>query len=198
MPAFSRRQPDLKPAGAAPLSISRPAQLPNHSDAAFRRLIYRMIITQSRLLEIRKRIAMRVGVSSAQYPMLMAILRLGGEGGVSISQLADYLEVTGPHITGEIKRLVAAGYVRKSPNPRDQRSVHVRLSSFGRKRLLAAFDYIRQINDILFDGVSAEEFKALSRFNQKFMATTSAALEWTEKSSGRQRDIAGSAYLGDV
>ena len=198
MPAFSYRQPDLEPAGVAPLSISRPALLPNHSDAAFRRLIYRMIITQSRLLEIRKRIAMRVGVSGAQYPMLMAILRLGGKSGVSISQLADYLEVTGPHITGEIKRLVAAGYVRKSPNPRDQRGVHVRLSSLGRKRLLAAFDHIRQINDILFDGVSAEEFKVLSRFNQKFMATTSAALEWTEKFTERQHVIAGSAHLGDA
>ncbi len=166
-----------------PLSISRDALLIAGSDAEFRRLIYRMLITQARLDEVRKRIAQQVGVSSAQYPMVMAILRLQGEDGVSISRLAEYLEVTGPHVTGEVRKLAAAGIARKAANPLDQRGVQVMLTSIGRKRLLASFDYIRQVNDILFAGVSAAEFDALVKFNKKFMSNTINALDWTDMHS---------------
>ena len=181
-----------------PLSISLDPLLVDGSDAEFRRLIYRMLITQARLDEIRSRIAQEVGVSSAQYPMVMAIMRLEGDDGVSISRLADYLEVTGPHVTGEVRKLVAAGLARKTTNPDDLRSVQVKLSSFGRRRLLASFDYIRQVNDILFDGVSVEEFRTLVKFNKNFMSNTAGALDWTDKLSDHDRDRSGSASTGEL
>jgi DNA-binding MarR family transcriptional regulator len=187
------RQPKARQSEAkVPLSISLSPLLIDGSDAEFRRLIYRMLIAQARLDEVRRRIAQQVGVSSAQYPMVMAILRLEGDDGVSISRLADYLEVTGPHVTGEVRKLVAVGIVRKAVNPADLRSVQVKLSSFGRKRLMASFDYIRQVNDILFCGVSAEEFRALAKFNKKFMSNTTDALAWTDKPSARDRGDAAS------
>ena len=175
-----------------PLSISLEPLLVDGSDAEFRRLIYRMLITQARLDDVRRRIAGQVGVSSAQYPMVMAIFRLEEDEGVTISRLADYLEVTGPHVTGEVRKLVAAGVVSKTINPDDLRSVRVRLSMAGRKRLLASFEYIRQVNDILFCGVSAEEFRVLVEFNGRFMSNTAAALAWTNNPtnnpSSRDRD----------
>ena len=169
-----------------PLSISLPSLLIEGSDQEFRRLIYRMIITESRLIEIRKGIARQVGVSGPQYTIMMAILHLEGDLGISIGGLAVYLEVTGPHITGEVRKLVALGLVRKTINPKDLRGVQVRLSAAGRKRLLGAFGYIRNVNDILFDGVSAEEFRALAKFNEKFMTNTLLALAWERKSSDRR------------
>ena len=179
----ARKLTKSRPGHAAaepPLSISLDAFLIAGSDAEFRRLIYRMLITQARLDEVRRRIAQQVGVSSAQYPMVMAILRLEGEDGVSISRLAEYLEVTGPHVTGEVRKLAAAGIASKAVNPRDQRGVQVMLTSIGRKRLLASFDYIREVNDILFAGVSTAEFNALVSFNKKFMSNTISALNWTD------------------
>ena len=67
-----------KDASAAPLplSVSRPAVLIEGSDHEFRRLIHRMILNEGRLVEIRKSFAKKVGVSGAQYTMLMAVLRL--------------------------------------------------------------------------------------------------------------------------
>jgi len=171
--AGRRRSPKL------PLSISRPALLVDGSDREFRRLIYRMIIAESRLLDIRKAIARQVGVGGSQYTVMMAILHLEGETGISIGGLADYLEVSGPHITGEVRKLAALGLVRKSVNPDDMRGVQVRLSVTGRKRLLGAFDHIQQVNDILFDGVAPDEFRMLAKFNEKFMRSTSLALAWT-------------------
>lgn len=173
-----------------PLSISRPALLVDGADREFRRLIYRMIITESRLVDIRKSIGQRVGVTGAQYHMMMAILHLQGEEGISVGSLADYLEVTGPHITGEIRKLTAKGFVRKTDNPQDKRVVLLQISAEGRKRLLSAFDFIRNVNDILFDGVTVEEFRALTKFNQKFVRNTSLALDWTEKMSPRKRRAA--------
>lgn len=173
-----------------PLSISRPAFLVDGADGEFRRLIYRMIITESRLIDIRKAIAQRVGVTGTQYTMLMGILHLQGDQGISVGDLANYLEVTGPHITGEIRKLVAKGFVRKTAHPQDRRSVLLRMSTDGRKRLLAAFDFIRNVNDILFDGVTASEFKVLAKFNQKFVRNTSLALEWTERMSLQSKHAA--------
>jgi DNA-binding MarR family transcriptional regulator len=166
-----------------PLSISRPALLVDGADREFRRLIYRMIITQSRLVDIRKAIAQRAGVTGTQYHMMMAILHLQGDEGISVGSLADYLEVTGPHITGEIRKLTAKGLVRKTANPQDKRVVLLQVSTEGRKRLLSAFDFIRNVNDILFDGVTGEEFRILEKFNQKFVKNTSLALDWTERMS---------------
>jgi DNA-binding MarR family transcriptional regulator len=155
--------------------------LVNGSDREFRRLIYRMIITESRLVEIRKAIAARVGVTGGQYTILMAILQLQGASGVSIGALAEYFEVSGAHITGEIRKLAALGMVRKDANPDDGRGVLVRLTVDGHKRLLDAFEFIRKVNDRLFDGVTVEEFKALTRFHRKFMHTTQATLDWTRQ-----------------
>jgi MarR family transcriptional regulator, organic hydroperoxide resistance regulator len=177
-----------RPAGTKaklPLSVSLPPLLSEGTDGEFRRLIYRMLIAEARLVDIRKAIGRQVGVSGAQYTIMMAILHLEGDTGVSVSGLAAYLEVTGPHITGEVGQLTARGLVRKAANPNDMRGVQLRLSAEGRRRLLGAFAFIRQANDILFDGVSRDEFRALSAFHEKFIGNTARALQWTRQSSRR-------------
>src|SRR5437660_1757106 len=134
-------------APALPLSISRPEILVGGSDREFRRLIHRMLIGWTRLDAIRDAIAARIGVSGTQYTMLMSVLHLQGDGGVSIGALADYLKVTGPHVTGVIGKLAALGLVRKTVNPKDRRGVLVRLTPSGRRRLLKTFGFIREVKD---------------------------------------------------
>jgi DNA-binding MarR family transcriptional regulator len=178
----AERQSGAEPGSRAlPLSVSQPAVLIEGSDHEFRRLIHRMILNEGRLVEIRKSFARKVGVSGAQYTMLMALVRLQGDTGIAIGALADFLEVSGPHVTGEVRKLVAKGYVRKSANPKDKRGVLISLTRQGRGRLLAAFAFIRSVNNILFDGVTAEEFRTLVRFNQKFMKNTDLALDWIDR-----------------
>jgi hypothetical protein len=41
--------------------------------------------------------------------------------------------------------------------------------------------FIRTVNNILFDGVTAEEFRTIVRFNQKFIKNTDLALDWIER-----------------
>jgi MarR family transcriptional regulator, organic hydroperoxide resistance regulator len=167
-----------------PLSVTRPEILVDGSDREFRRLIHRMLIGQTRLDVIRESIAERIGVSGTQYTMLMSVLHLQGTAGVSISALADYLEVTGPHVTGIIGKLVASGFVRKAANPKDGRGVLVKLTPAGRKKLLQAFEFIAAVNDRLFDGVGREEYRAVANFHAKFIRNTQATLDWIGRQPG--------------
>lgn len=176
--------PDQAAAEALPLSVTRPEILIDGSDREFRRLIHRMLIGQARLAAVRECIAERIGVSGTQYTMLMSVLHLQGAAGVSIGALADYLEVTGPHVTGIVGRLVAGGFVRKAVNPKDRRGVLVKLTPAGRKKLLQAFAFISAVNDRLFEGVGREEYRALASFNARFIRNTQAALDWIDRQPG--------------
>ena len=95
-------QHDRAASAALPLSVTRPEILIDGSDREFRRLIHRMLIGAARVEVVRESIAARIGVSGTQYTMLMSVLHLQGPGGISISALADYREVTGPHVTGVV------------------------------------------------------------------------------------------------
>jgi len=177
-------------ASALPLSISRPELLVGDSDREFRRLIHRMLIGWTRLDAIREAIGERIGVSGTQYTMLMSVLHLQGDDGVSIGALADYLEVTGPHVTGVIGKLVALGLVRKAVNPKDRRGVLVRLTPVGRRRLLKSFDFIRNVNDRLFADVSRDVYRAAASFHATFVGNAQATLDWIDRQAGGR---AGSA-----
>jgi len=185
---FRRPSPEAADATAArealPLSVTRPEILIDGSDREFRRLIHRMLIGQVRLAAVRECIAGRIGVSGTQYTMLMSVLHLQGTAGVSITALAEYLEVTGPHVTGTIGKLVAGGFVRKAVNPKDRRGVLVKLTPAGRKKLLQAFEFISAVNDRLFEGVGREEYRAVASFNAKFIRNTQATLDWIDRQSG--------------
>src|ERR1051325_4042178 len=185
---FKRSAPAVKSepaeASAAPLSITRPEILLDGSDREFRRLIHRMLIGSARLAAVRESIAARIGVSGTQYTMLMSVLHLQGTAGVSIGALADYLEVTGPHVTGIVGKLVKGGFVRKAANPKDGRGVLVRLTPAGRKKLLNAFEFIAAVNDRLFEGVGREEFRAVGNFHAKFMRNAQTTLDWIARQPG--------------
>ena len=176
------------PRESLPLSVTRPEILVDGSDREFRRLIHRMLIGQARLDAIRESIAARIGVNGTQYTMLMSVLHLQGSAGVSITMLADYLEVTGPHVTGVIGKLAAGGFVRKAANPKDGRGVLVKLSPAGRKKLLQAFEFIAAVNDRLFEGVGREEYRAVASFNAKFIRNTQATLDWIGRQPGGRSD----------
>jgi MarR family transcriptional regulator, organic hydroperoxide resistance regulator len=170
-----------------PLSVSRSEMLVAGSDREFRRLIYRLLLNAARLEAIREAIARRIGVTGTQYVMLMSVLYLQGNEGISIGAVADYLEVTSPHVTSEIRKLVARGLVRKAANPRDRRGVLVRLTPDGRRQLLQIFEFICAVNNQLFDGVTTDEFRVLARFNERFVRNTQATVDWIERNQVRRR-----------
>lgn len=158
-----------------PLSVSRPEVLENGSDERFRKLIYDLFVTAGRFDEVREGFGRAIGVSGPQYFILVAIARSHAEGGVGVRGLADYLGVAASHVTVEVGKLVSRGLVQKQPHPEDGRRVQITLTTAGVAAMEELAPLRQDINNILFDGMTADEFQELSRLMARFTQTTARA-----------------------
>ena len=146
-----------------PLTVSRPALLAKGSDAAFRGLIHDLIAYGHRLDACRDAFAAVVGVSGAQYEILMLLSRAEG---LSIGEVADRLHRSGAFITVEANGLVGRGILEKASDPADRRKVLLRLTRKSLQLLERLAPFQVRINDVLFERLNARRFgqlRALAR-----------------------------------
>ncbi len=162
---------------APPLSVSRPACLENGRDDRLRALLHALFVTAARFEDVRGAFGRRIGATGPQYTILAAIAEKQREAGVGIRALADHLHVAPSHITTEVNKLVALGLVEKRANPADGRGVLVRLARAGEAALDRLGPFRREINDILFDGLSRAEFQTVARLFERFLVNTERALD---------------------
>jgi DNA-binding MarR family transcriptional regulator len=85
--------------------------------------------------EIRSRLRQRFATTLPRFDYLAQLER--HPGGLRMSALTRYLMVTGGNVTALTDQLVAEGWVERSPDPADRRSLIVRLTRVGRTRFLA-------------------------------------------------------------
>lgn len=162
---------------APPLSVSRPACLENGRDDRLRALLHALFVTAARFESVRGAFGRRIGATGPQYTIMAAIAERQGGAGVGIRALADHLHVAPSHITTEVNKLVALGLVEKRANPADGRGVLVRLARDGEAALDGLGPFRREINDILFDGLSRADFQAVARLFERFLVNTERALD---------------------
>src|SRR5690242_13591390 len=110
--------------GSAPVTVSRQALLVDGSDAEFRGLIHDLIAYGHRLDTCRDAFAALVGISGAQYEILMLVSRSAGL--LSVGEVAARLHRSGAFITIEANKLVARGILEKASDPSDGRKVLLR------------------------------------------------------------------------
>jgi DNA-binding MarR family transcriptional regulator len=96
--------------------------------------------------------------------------------GVTIASLALHVQLAATHVTTEVGRLVTRGLLEKRDNPKDRRSVLVRLTKAGERTVQDLAPFMRSINDILFDGVERRDFAALATFLVRFSRQADLAL----------------------
>lgn len=166
--------PMSKPA-RIPLSVTLPAVLVGGNDEVFRRVIHGLVVAEGRLSGIRAGFGRAIGLSGAQYTILMAVARLQGGTGVGICAVASHLRVATSHITTEVGKLVAAGLLVKRADTSDGRAVRVGLSEDGMATIRRVAPLVREINDMLFAGVTRAQFESLERFLDKFLVNTERA-----------------------
>src|SRR5688572_23645768 len=111
-----------------PLTVSRPALLAAGSDARFRQLIHDLIAYGHRLDACRDAFAAIIGVSGAQYEILMLASRADG---LSVGEVAARLHRSGAFITIEANKLAGRGILEKASDPRDGRSEERRVGKVG-------------------------------------------------------------------
>ena len=81
--------------------------------------------------EIRDRLRARFGTTLPRFDYLAQLER--HPDGLRMSALSRYLMVTGGNVTGLTDQLVAEGFVERSPDALDRRSLIVRLTPAGRR-----------------------------------------------------------------
>ncbi len=160
-----------------PLSISRPDCLEKGRDDRLRALLHALFVTAARFEDVRGAFGRRLGATGPQYTILAAIAERQKDAGVGIRTLADHLHVAASHITTEVNKLVSLGLVEKRANPADGRGVLARLTRAGEAALDRLGPFRREINDILFDGLSRAEFLAVARLFERFLVNTERALD---------------------
>jgi DNA-binding MarR family transcriptional regulator len=152
---------------AAPPTVSRRALLVNGSDRAFRGLIHDLIAYGHRLDACRDAFAARVGVSGAQYEILMLVSRADG---LAVGEVAARLHRSGAFITIEANRLAERGILHKSADPADGRRVLLRPTVKSAQMLERLAPVQRRVNDVLFACLDAGRFKELRGLARELVA----------------------------
>src|SRR5256885_4802797 len=142
-----------------PLTVSRAPLLKRGSDADFRQLIHDLIAYGHRLDACRDAFAEIVGMSGAQYEILMLVSRATGL--LSVGEVAVRLHRSGAFITIEANKLVARDILEKVADPGDGRRVLLRSNAKSRELLERLAPFQRKVNDQLFERLDARRFRQL-------------------------------------
>lgn len=160
-----------------PATVSRPALLAKGSDAEFRGLIHDLIAYGHRLDACRDAFAAIVGVSGAQYEILMLVSRAEG---LSVGEVASRLHRSGAFITIEANKLVAAGILEKASDPADGRRVLLVSNSRSFQLLERLAPFQVRINDVLFERLDARRFRQLRALARELLASGDRAVAMLE------------------
>ncbi|MBS0536727.1 MAG: winged helix-turn-helix transcriptional regulator [Proteobacteria bacterium] len=157
--------PDSGSRGSAKnLTVSLPELLVDGSDLKFRELVADLFAAAAGMLALRRALATSVGLSAAEYAILLATWHLQKKGPVGINTLAGQLHVAAANVTAEVGKLVKKGILDKQPHPTDSRAVLIRLTADGTAILHELTPLLRRINDRLFSGNRARDMDAVANF----------------------------------
>jgi MarR family transcriptional regulator, organic hydroperoxide resistance regulator len=158
---------------STPLTVSRRSLLAGGSDEQFRGLIHDLIAYGHRLDACRDAFAAIIGVSGAQYEILMLVSRTDG---LSVGEVAARLHRSGAFITIEANRLVERGILDKAADPADGRKVILGKNRKTLQLLERLAPYQVRINDVLFDKLDARRFRQLRALAADLVASGDRAV----------------------
>jgi DNA-binding MarR family transcriptional regulator len=147
--------------GAQALTVSRPELLANGSDGQFRAFVHGMLAFAARLEAVRDGFAALLSLTGIQYTILISISHLHTDGDVTVGAIAEHLHLSGAFVTTETGKLLRLGLISKVQDLNDRRRVFLGVTSRGRELLSNLAPVQIAVNDVLFDFLNAEQFRAL-------------------------------------
>jgi DNA-binding MarR family transcriptional regulator len=157
----SAAKSDAAAPSALPLTVSRRPLLESGSDRRFRTLVHDLLTISTRMEIVRGHLGARMGVSGPQYSLLVAVARLQGNEGASVTAVAKALHVSSAFVASETGKLAQRGLVLKRPNSHDRRVVLLSIAPAGRIEIGRIGSDIRVINDLFFGALDGKAFAAL-------------------------------------
>jgi MarR family transcriptional regulator, organic hydroperoxide resistance regulator len=162
-----------KPAKARPrvgrhsdeeLTVSLPQFLVDGTDLQFREFVADLFAATAGMQSLRRALAKSVGLSTAEFSVLLATWHLQKKGRVGVTAVARHLHVAAAHVTSEIGKLVERDFIKKTQDPRDTRAVTLVLTRKGEAVLATLAPLLRRINDRLFSGNTANTIGVVAKF----------------------------------
>ncbi|MFV3131744.1 MarR family winged helix-turn-helix transcriptional regulator [Niveispirillum sp. KHB5.9] len=98
----------------------------------------------------------RIGLT---YPQYLVMVLLWEQDGQSVGQIGEQLFLESSTLTPLLKRLEAAGHVKRERNPADERQVLIRLTDSGRGLKAQTADFFDHLAQAI--GMSGEDIMAL-------------------------------------
>lgn len=169
---------------ATPLTVSREELLVNGTDQAFRQLVHDIFAFNARHEAIRAGHARRIGLAGIEYTILISVARLSRDGDVNVKTLADHLHVSTGFVTNVTRKLQTLGLVQKTTDAADRRRTVLTVTRKGRDSLSELAPFQRQVNDVEFGSLTADDFRQFSRI-------VSALVDSSEQAVNLQRYLEG-------
>lgn len=110
-------------------------------------------------------------------------------GGVTQTELAEFLGVSSAHVTGLVDQLEKEGFVKRQRDLKDRRVVHVKATAHGRHRHIQTHAHVLRSGLGLFNGWSETDIRIFKEFLSR--------MEPTRTDSGHRR-ATGRATAGGV
>jgi MarR family transcriptional regulator, organic hydroperoxide resistance regulator len=136
-----------------PLTISLETFVKNGSDREFREMMFALIALHNQMQLHMDRFARSIGTSNAQFHVVMALAQ---KPGLTVSQLAELMNVAGPLVTIEIGSLVRKGIIERRANENDRRSSYLNLTARGEDLVRQVSPLLRLANDLHFQSLTGE------------------------------------------
>ena len=143
----------------------------------FRDVVMLLYATTGRLQRLRRLVASAVGLSAAEYLIVVALYRLGPKSGVRVREIADYLHLAPENVTTAVSKLVSAKWVVKAIDRSDARAVTLRLHSSARRRMDRLTVDLKEVNDIWFDELNGAEMQLLKTCLERVLNGFDAAYQ---------------------
>ncbi|WP_095590040.1 MarR family winged helix-turn-helix transcriptional regulator [Actibacterium ureilyticum] len=111
------------------------------------------------------------GLTAASFDVLATLLRSGPPHALSPNQLLATMMVTSGTMTNRIDQLEKDGFVARVPNPQDKRSVHVKLTASGIRKIDAAVSDHVVVQKRLVEGLSELDQSELNTILDKCLSS---------------------------
>lgn len=98
-------------------------------------------------------------------------------GEMSQRELASKMQVTPPSITAAIQKMEKLEFIRRKPDGKDQRIMRLSLTDKGRSCLAHSKEVAKQMDELMFKGMSPEEKLLLRRLLLQMRENLSAEKE---------------------
>ena len=126
----------------------------------------------------------RFGVRLAEWRVIDA---LHAGRGISANQVSQWLRTDKAWVGRSVERLIAAGYIRRSPDPGHGRRLLLRLTAKGERKYAAIAAAARRRNENLLSGLTPAQREAIERVFSELQARAAAMLAETQLGFGSGR-----------